>query len=37
VNYVNGKDLDTELAAVAKVQAEVLKPAAATMAATAAK
>ncbi len=40
VNFVNGKDLDTELAAVAKVQAEVLgvKPGgAATMAATAAK
>jgi alpha-glucoside transport system substrate-binding protein len=34
VNFVNGKDLDTELANVAKVQAEVLK---ATPAATAAK
>jgi alpha-glucoside transport system substrate-binding protein len=38
VNYVNGKDLDAELAAAAKVQAEALKPAAAaTAAATAAK
>ncbi len=40
VNFVNGKDLDTELANVAKVQAEALgmKPAgAATAAATAAK
>jgi alpha-glucoside transport system substrate-binding protein len=26
INYVNGKDLDTELAAVAKVQAEATKP-----------
>lgn len=42
VNFVNGKDLDAELAAAAKVQAEAVKPAAAatmaaTMAATAAK